>query len=72
MLGVHFKDASRIIIVNRHVHWTVIGEIVHHDVSNCDWLDDVDCDMSCFDWMNGNACLNPIYMSKRERERRRD
>ena len=32
----------------------------------------LDCDVSCFDWMNGNACLNPIYRSEREGEIRRE
>ena len=38
-----------------------------------DWeLVVVDCAVSCFDWVKGNACLNPIYRSERGVERRRE
>jgi len=32
MFSVSFKDDN----CTPNVHWTVIGEILHHDLSNCD------------------------------------
>ena len=38
----------------------------------CDWeIVIVHCDVSCFGWMNGNACLNRINRREREEERRK-